>query len=307
VTVTDNRGGTGSDPVDVTASQTAPTADFTVSCTGATCAVDGSGSDDPDGSITSWAWDFDDGGTGPGETTAHTYTESGTYTIGLTVTDNNNNTGSTTEDVTVTVGGAAASFVASSARTVGNTATSHPVTVPGAVEAGDTLLLFATSNAGAASALDAPAGWTRLRDQNTSGSRSAVFSKVATAADAGSTVTVTLGGAARADVVVAAYRNVVISSHAGASGYTTPTASAATGDWVVSYWADKSSTTSGWTAPASETVRHSWANTGSGHVSELFADSGGAVAAGTAGGLTAVPTGGTVGNAVAMTIVLRPV
>lgn len=51
-------------------------------------AFDASGSSDPDGSITSYAWDFGDGTDGNGVTISHAYQAAGTYTAVLTVTDN---------------------------------------------------------------------------------------------------------------------------------------------------------------------------------------------------------------------------
>lgn len=48
---------------------------------------DGSGSSDPDGDSIAYGWDFGDGVTGTGETTTHTYTVEGTYTVILTVND----------------------------------------------------------------------------------------------------------------------------------------------------------------------------------------------------------------------------
>ncbi len=48
---------------------------------------DGSGSSDPDGTITSYAWDFGDGSSGTGVAPTHTYTTTGTFTVELTVTD----------------------------------------------------------------------------------------------------------------------------------------------------------------------------------------------------------------------------
>lgn len=74
---------------------------------------------------------------------------------------------------------------------------------------------------------------------------------------------------------------------------------------MLSYWADKSATTTEWTAPAGVTTRHSFAGTGAGHVSELLAD-----AVATTAGATPARTAtvaAPVTNAVALTVVLRPV
>jgi BNR repeat-containing family member/PKD domain/Concanavalin A-like lectin/glucanases superfamily len=49
---------------------------------------DGTGSSDPDGTVTDWSWDFDDGTRGSGSTALHTYTQAGRYFPKLTVTDN---------------------------------------------------------------------------------------------------------------------------------------------------------------------------------------------------------------------------
>ncbi|MCP3953518.1 MAG: PKD domain-containing protein, partial [Desulfobacterales bacterium] len=48
---------------------------------------DASASADPDGQINAWTWEFGDGSTGSGESVMHTYTQQGTYTVKLTVTD----------------------------------------------------------------------------------------------------------------------------------------------------------------------------------------------------------------------------
>jgi subtilisin family serine protease/chitodextrinase len=63
---------------------------------------DGSGSYDPDGSITEYSWDFGDGKTGSGMTVSHNYKKEGTYTVTLTVTDNQGATAQDTAIVTVT-------------------------------------------------------------------------------------------------------------------------------------------------------------------------------------------------------------
>ncbi|MBE7190381.1 PKD domain-containing protein, partial [Jatrophihabitans endophyticus] len=64
----------------------APTAAFTSGCTQLSCTFDGTGSTDPDGSITSYAWDFADGTTATGATPSHTFTTGGTHFVTLTVT-----------------------------------------------------------------------------------------------------------------------------------------------------------------------------------------------------------------------------
>ena len=63
---------------------------------------DGSGSSDPDGSISSYAWDLGNGRTATGPTASANYTQPGTYTVTLTVTDNRGATGVATKEIVVT-------------------------------------------------------------------------------------------------------------------------------------------------------------------------------------------------------------
>jgi PKD repeat protein len=79
----------------------APTASFTSSSSGLTLSVDGAASTDSDGLLAAYAWDFGDGSTGTGVTTAHTYTAPGTYAVTLTATDNSGAPGTFAASVTV--------------------------------------------------------------------------------------------------------------------------------------------------------------------------------------------------------------
>lgn len=103
LTVTDGDGvtATATDDVSVQGPNAAPTASFTIAADGLTVSVDGSGSQDPDGSIASYAWDFGGGATATGATASHTYPSSGTRTISLTVTDDRGGTATASEQVTL--------------------------------------------------------------------------------------------------------------------------------------------------------------------------------------------------------------
>jgi len=61
----------------------------------------GSWSNDSDGNITKWFWDFGDETNESGEIVTHTYSKAGTYTVTLTVTDNDNATDSDTTTVII--------------------------------------------------------------------------------------------------------------------------------------------------------------------------------------------------------------
>jgi PKD repeat protein len=80
----------------------APTASFTSACTDLACTFDGSASNDPDGTLQVFTWDFGDGAGGTGGTATHSYAAAGTYTVRLTVTDDGGASSTTTRLVTVT-------------------------------------------------------------------------------------------------------------------------------------------------------------------------------------------------------------
>jgi hypothetical protein len=64
---------------------------------------DGSWSNDTDGNITKWVWDFGDGTNTSGQIVTHIYSKQGVYTATLTVTDNDNDTDSDTTTVVIRV------------------------------------------------------------------------------------------------------------------------------------------------------------------------------------------------------------
>ena len=107
LTVTDNSGLTGSAQTTVTVvavTQQPPVANpggpynGTV---GTPVQFNGSGSSDPDGSITAYLWNFGDGASASTVSPAHAYAAAGTYTVRLTVTDNSGLTGSAQTTVTI--------------------------------------------------------------------------------------------------------------------------------------------------------------------------------------------------------------
>lgn len=103
LTVTDDKGLTARASTSVTVvANVAPTASFVATPSGLAVEVDAGASSDPDGTVSDYAWTFGDGGTATGPAASHTYTDEGTYTVGLTVTDDQGATATTTRAVTVT-------------------------------------------------------------------------------------------------------------------------------------------------------------------------------------------------------------
>ena len=315
LTVTDNEGGTKttSHPVTVTRINQPPTAAFTTDCTDLTCLTDAITSADPDGSISSYAWDFGDSSTGSGMTASHDYAEAGTYTISLTVTDNDGATASTTRSVAVVDPANAIDFVG--AARVNANASTFSVTVPAAVAAGDTLLLFFGDN-DPAPTITGPAGWTQAQTITSAGGQSArLWQKTATATDAGTTVQVTTSAFTKAEASLLAYRGTAASPIAASAAgsetvarttHTTPTLSTSVvGGKLVSFWAEKSSATTALAAPAGTTVRTSGTGTGSGRVTALAVDSDEPVIPGTVGGLTATADSASA-RTLMFTVVLAP-
>lgn len=103
LTITDGDGQSNS--VSHAVSIQGPVAAFTPSAAtvlaGSSVPFDGTASSDPDGSITSYSWNFGDGGTSTSPQPTHKYMQTGTFTASLTVTDNAGDTASVTHQITV--------------------------------------------------------------------------------------------------------------------------------------------------------------------------------------------------------------
>jgi PKD repeat protein len=78
---------------------------------GGNITFDASASNDSDGTIVSYEWDFGDGSTASGQVVTHTYSEPGGYSVALTVTDNDGLTNSTSQTVTVQITAPVISFL----------------------------------------------------------------------------------------------------------------------------------------------------------------------------------------------------
>ena len=101
--VTDEHGATDSttQEVSVQLANVAPEALFDSTIDELTVQFDASASNDPDGEILEYAWDFGDGQTGTGPTPEHTYATTDAYGVTLVVTDNDGATHSLTSVVQV--------------------------------------------------------------------------------------------------------------------------------------------------------------------------------------------------------------
>ena len=293
-----------------------PTANATVTCVNLACSFDGTSSSDPDGTVASYAWTFGDAATATGSKPTHGYAQAGTYTYTLTVTDDQGTVSPVfSGSVTVTAPATPPISFTATAHSYAASTTSAKVTTPGVVVAGDTELLFVSAANATANAIATPSGWTQVAAQSALPLQTAVFRHTVAVGDSGRTVTVGLSSAGPVALQLADYAGVgngAVSATTAADAVATAshTAPAATvtaaGSWVVSYWADKSSTTTGWNLPSALADRDLAIGTGGGHTTGALADSNGPVATGTYPAQTANVVGGSGGKAAMISLVLPP-
>ena len=194
--------------------------------------------------------------------------------------------------------------------------TNHTVTVPNGVQVGDQMVLVATSS-GSGTVVD-PVGWTRLDEQLDLDTRSVVWTRTAQPGDAGANVRLTWSAATKMIASLAAYEGVagaptvtgaVETSGSSPTSHTTPAITVPVdGAWVLSYWSDKNTTTTDWTAPAGQVVRAEppvVAVSGTTRVTGLLTDDGAPIPDGPRAGLTATADSGA-NKGTMFTIVLPP-
>ena len=182
--------------------------------------------------------------------------------------------------------------------------------MPAAVTAGNGLILIATN--ASPDALTAPSGWTSVGTVSSPTMYGAIWQRVATATDAGSSVAVKFGAVDKGSVELLAYSGTSstspIQSAVGAtnevtsSTLTTPSvASNAPGQVLLSYWAGRTSATTTLTLPSGVTQRSMETGTGGGMVTSASADSGTTIPGKLAATITPAA-----GHAVTWSVLLAP-
>ena len=290
-----------------------PVASFTAGCAERLCDFDGSGSSDADGSITSYDWDLGDGTLASGPSVQHEYADpGGTYTVRLTVTDDSGATGTTTRQVVAQDDPPAPTGPTWRAGTAVDANVSRPsIVVPSAVQAGDRLVLFVSANR--AATLTTPVGWTLLGTASDDVEiRSWVLTRVATAAQAGSTLQLTLDATSKVGLSLSAYAGAGLpgtpTSRAEPLSTRTHSAPAApvavSGSTVLRYYVDKGATAHTWVLSPTLVARTTSTGSGSGFLTAVLGEATG-VPAGTAPSLSAT-SGITSAKAIGWTLVLPP-
>ena len=226
---------------------------------------------DSDGNVTSYAWDFGDGETDTTTASAptHTYAAAGPYVVTLTVTDNDSGTGQ--HDAQHLAGRGPPDRAGGQQRQPGQRvhAEHHRARGDGGRRPADRWCSASTTPR-------APSGPDHRRHRVDPGRHGDLRARCRPSSTrrsprpptAGKTVRFSMDAAAKYTLTVAAYTGDMLAPQfAKASetvvraGHTTPTIEAGAGDWAVSYWADKSSATTVFTAagrghPAAGDLRH---------------------------------------------------
>jgi acid phosphatase len=191
---------------------------------------------------------------------------------------------------------------------------SKSVAVPAGTQVGDTLVMvFTHATSVPWTGPSGLSGWNQVDSFSGDSLTSTLWTKTVAAGDLGATVQFDTSIFAEGMLTVADYAGVdpaaAVVAAPSADGSATvnhvsPVVAAAAGDLVASYWAVRSDAATSWSAPSGTVARDSVDGTQTALYSSLLADSGGSVAAGSYGGLTA--TTDAPNDAVSWTIALTP-
>lgn len=272
-----------------------PTAAFSHSCDERTCTFNSSASMDDDG-IDSRTWDFGEGD-GPesgGVSVTHTFGSTGSFDVTLTVQDTDGVSDSLTKEIEVSDAPAPAVEFVGGRSTNGNRI-NHSVGLPNGVAVGDRLVLFMTANSSSATIVG-PTGWAEIEGADAAGAQGKTWTKVATASDIGTPVTVTSSAYVKSDLSVVAYRGATttptvvdsaVNTDRGTAVMTSPTLTAGANNLLVNYWGVKASSAVTISLPGPQVMRTSSGGTGSGAASGWVSDGGSFVSPGPVGGESA--------------------
>lgn len=303
----------------IQAPNAAPTAAFTQSCIGLSCSFDASTSADGDGSVASYSWSFGDGTpSAAGVKPNHVFPAEGSYPVTLTVTDNDGAVDDITTNLVVAPITSTVAF-RDATKYEGKQLRVHEWQLPGSIQDGDTIVMAVSGHRAAdpGSVLDTDqvplSGWNEVADVSDTDNPTVIYTRTATSADAGRTVSVEWRDGAGATISVRAmvsmgvYSGVasvspVQSGIEGSTGnvfaHTAPDVTVpGDGDWVVSYWSDLSGTTTSWDPPAGQVERVDGtsfvdpATPTTVRVSGLLTDDGAPTVTGPRPGLTATASG----------------
>ena len=251
----------------------APLADFSVECTGTSCAFDASASSDPDGTVSSYAWDFGDGQTSTIVAPTIVLDNNSMHTVLLTVTDDQQTSSRTQDLVPVGSGGLDVTLVGvdSSSTTTANVQADLPTDLAN----GDIAVAF-LSIADVTTVITPPNGWTEVGAQASGSANSGVWYAPVDAVDAGTAVSFTFDSTVKANLSVASFRHVDLASPIEAfaseaesslwAQHSAPTITTTVPAAVLHFWTDRSGDTDRVASPANEATVARIAGTGGGHV-----------------------------------------
>jgi len=243
-------------------------------------------------------------GTVVGSTSGTGYTDGGltastSYSYSVTASNSaGTSAASTSASATTSSSGSSSTAVTfrASATATAN-ASQATLTVPSQLQTGDTMVLFASTNTGTAASL-AASGWTKAGERSLTDLRTVMWTRVAQAGEAGDAVGVTVPVVSKIDLTLVAYSGATSAEPISAWASRADSANSPehespglvlpdSNSVVLTYWVDKSSSTTSWSLPGGQVRRAQNSGSGGGHLTSVASDSGKASPNGAWAGITA--------------------